>query len=263
MTDTFESFDALTGAPRGAVVDLLFRMADDEIIMGHRGSEWTGHAPILEEDIAFSSMSQDEMGHALTFYRMLHELGESDPDTLAFSRKAREYRCCSLVALEAHRDWAMSIVRQFLYDAQESVRLSALRAGSLVPLADVANKLCSEEKYHLMHGRSWIRRLGDATPEAHERMQNALNTLYPHALGMFEPTGADEVLDRAGICPIEKQLQCEWESAVVTVLEDGGLNVPENSQPVYGGRVGQHGEDLAKLLDGMQLVYQIDPSAKW
>lgn len=260
---TFESFDALDDAARNAVINLLYRLADDELIIGHRHSQWTGLAPILEEDIALSSMAQDEMGHAHVYYQMLHQLGEADPDKLAFTRKVREFRCASITSLPAKRDWALCIVRQFLYDSAESVRLAALEQSTLTPLAQFARKLRGEEKYHLMHGRSWILRLGNSTPQSHEKMQEALCKVYPHAMGLFEPTEADETLAQLGICLREKELCKQWESAAAPVLVDAGLEVPENVRPIHGGRVGRHSEDLAELLDGLQLVYSIDPSANW
>ena len=260
---TFDSLGDLRGITRDGVVDLLYRMGDDEMVIGHRNSEWTGLAPILEEDIAFSSMAQDEMGHAQAYYQMLHELGEPDPDTIAFGRKPREYRCASLVCLAHDRDWALSIVRQFLYDSAETVRLTAYIESSLVPLAQLARKLWGEEKYHLMHGRTWMLRLGQSTEDARAKIQVSLDKVYPYALGLFEPTEADETLVQAGICPKEQELQMQWESAVIPVLTDAGLKIPANAKPVYGGRVGRHPEELSKLLEGMQLVYSIDPAAKW
>lgn len=260
--DKIETLDALTGATREAVIHLLYRMADDELIIGHRNSEWTGHAPILEADIAFSSMAQDEMGHAQAYYDMLHVLGERDPDTLAFGRKPREYRCASLVCLPKG-DWGFSLIRQFLYDAAEQVRLTALAESSLVPLAQLTTKLRGEEKYHMMHGRTWVLRLGNATTESHAKMQAALDRAYPHALGLFEPTEFDETLAQAGVCPREEELQKQWESAVAPVLDDAGLEVPDSARPVFGGRVGKHPPELAELLDQMQAVYSIDPAAKW
>lgn len=247
---------------KSAVTDLLYRLADDELIIGHRNSEWTGHGPILEEDIAFSSMAQDEIGHAQVYYQLLHELGEADPDSLGFGRKARQYRCASLVSLPKG-DWAFSVLRQFLYDTGEAVRLAALCEGTLKPLADLARKLRGEEKYHLMHGRQWILRLGQATAESSRRMQDALNELYPHALGIFEPTEADETLAQIGICPRERELRTQWESAVSPTLEAAGLKLPENPVPAHGGRVGRHPAALAELLEQMQSVFNIDPTAKW
>ncbi len=258
----FQAFDELSGAVRESVIDLLYRLADDELVIGHRNSEWTGHGPILEADIAFSSMAQDEMGHAQAYYQMLHQLGEADPDTLAFGRKPRQYRCASLVCLP-NGDWAFSVLRQFLYDAAETVRLIAFSESTLVPLAQLATKLRGEEKYHLMHGRTWVLKLGNGTEESQKRMQAALDLAYPHALGLFEPTEFDEPLAQAGISPREGELRKQWESAVSPVLADARLRVPDNAKPVYGGRVGKHPEALKQLLDQLQLVYNIDPMAKW
>ncbi len=257
-----ETCQALSGVTKEGVIDLLYRMADDELMIGHRNSEWTGHAPILEEDIAFSSMAQDEIGHAQAYFQMLHELGEADADTLAFGRKPREYRCAALVSLQKD-DWAFTIVRQFLYDASEQVRLTALANCNFKPLAQLATKLRSEEKYHMMHGRVWMLRLGKSTDESHALMQAALDKAYPYALGLFEPTEHCQPLSQAGICPPEDDLKSQWESAVAPVLADAGLTIPESCKPVYGGRVGKHPPELTQLLDGLQLVYNIDPAAKW
>ena len=260
---SFDTPAALDPVQRRATVDLLFRLADDALVMGHRNSEWTGLGPILEEDIAFSSMAQDEMGHAQVYYQLLHELGEADPDTLAFNRKARDWKCASLVSLPGKHDWAFSLVRKFLYDIAVSVRLNALAESAYVPLAHVARKLKSEKKFHLMHGRAWVLRLGAARADSRPRVQKALDYAYPYALALFEPTQADEILAQAGIAPRELQMRKEWESAVAPVLREAGLMVYDNSRPVDGGRVGQHPAELKELLDAMQMVYQIDPAAKW
>lgn len=262
MEPEFKTLQELPRTVRDGVVSLLYRLADDELVIGHRNSEWTGHGPVLEADIAFSSMAQDEIGHAQAHYRLLHDLGEADPDTLAFGRTIRQFRCAALTSLPKG-DWGFSVLRQFLYDAAETVRLKALSEGTLAPLAQLASKLRSEEKYHLMHGRGWVLRLGDATAESHLRMQNALDVLYPHALGLFEPTEFDEPLAQAGICPREEDLQKEWGSAVAPVLKSANLKTPDNAVPVYGGRVGKHPAVLRALLEQMQSVFQLDPTAKW
>ncbi len=260
---TMETLQDLDAPLKSAVIDLLYRLADDAIIIGHRGSEWTGFAPILEEDIAFSSMAQDDMGHAHAFYQMLHELGEPDPDTNVFGRKLDQWKCASLVSLSSERDWAMSLVRKYFYDVAESLRLDSLAKGTLIPLAQLARKLSSEKKYHLMHGHMWMPRLGKGTSESHQLMQHAVDTLYPHALGMFESTDADSLLDQAGVCPQENDLQQRWVAEVDKILSEATLKVSVQSSPVYGGRVGEHPDDLATLLENMQLVYNLDPSAKW
>ncbi len=259
----FETLSALDQATKTAVIDLLYRMADDAIIAGHRGSEWTGLAPILEEDIAFSSMAQDDMGHAYMFYKMLHELGEPDPDKTVFTRELRHWKCASLVSLPNERDWAFCLLRKFLYDAAVDVRLAALSEGSLTPLAQLVRKLRREKKYHLMHGRAWVSRLGVGTDESRSRMAKAMAFAYPHALGMFEPTDADETLAQADICHNEAQLKAQWESAISPTLAAAELNIPVNAEPIYGGRHGRHPAELAELLHSMQLVYSIDPNTKW
>jgi ring-1,2-phenylacetyl-CoA epoxidase subunit PaaC len=257
---TYDSFESLNDMLHEAVADLLYRMADDEFVIGHCHSEWTGQIPISDEDVAFSSIARDEMGHARSYYQMLHELGEPDPDTLAFSRKAREFRCASLVSL-VKDDWAFSVVRHFLYDAQESVRLAALSQGTLTPLAEVARKHRDKEKHHLAHGRNLVLRLGDSASETHDTMQEALDFAYPHALGLFERTDADEPLAQADICPREEQFCREWESAIAPVLSDAGLTVPEGVEPIIGGRVGKHPETFAQLLEDIQRTPSFDPAS--
>ncbi len=260
---SIESFNDLDDMTRTAVVDLLYRLGDDALVMGHRDSEWTGLAPILEEDIAFSSMAQDEIGHAHVYYQMLHELGEPDPDTIAFGRKPKEWKCAALVCVPNNRDWAFCIMRKFLFDSAELVRLAALTNNSLVPLAQLARKLKGEKNFHLMHDRLWVTRLGQAVKASQDRMQRALDQAYPLAMGLFESTGTDEVLAQKNICPREADLMKEWESAIIPVLTEAGLQIDANAQPVLGGRTGKHPEALGELLNSMQLVYNIDPSAKW
>lgn len=259
---TTQSPPALTTEYIAALNDLILRLADDELIIGHRNSEWTGLAPILEADIAFSSMAQDEMGHALAYYRLLHDLGRSDPDTLAFLRSPSDFRCASLVALDKG-DWAFSIVRQYLYDTAESVRLDALGTSGYAPLAMLARKIRGEEKYHVMHGRNWVMKLGAATEESHHRMQAALDVAFPHALGLFEPTRLDATIAELGIQPREGDLCRTFVETITPFLAEAGLKLPANAKPAHGGRAGRHPPELAALLDAMQQVYRIEPTGKW
>ncbi|MFQ5430752.1 MAG: 1,2-phenylacetyl-CoA epoxidase subunit PaaC [Phycisphaerae bacterium] len=254
--------ESLSPRVRSAVVDLLYRLADDNLVLGHRNSEWTGLAPILEADIALSSMAQDKMGHALTFYRLLHDLGEPDPDSLAFLRKPEQFRCCSLVALE-RGDWALSIVRHFMFDEATQLRLEALVDSAYAPLAAVARKLRGELKYHVMHGRMNVARLGRGTEESRSRIQAAVDRLFPHGLGIFEPTDRDETIAAEGVQCREAELCAAWRGRVEPILVEAGLTLPESTEPIYGGRRGRHPETLARLLDDMQQVYRLDPEAKW
>lgn len=246
---------------QAALRELLFRLADDEIVIGHRNAEWTGHGPILEEDIAFSSMAQDEIGHAQVYYSLLHELGEADPDHLAFMRGPGGFRCAQLVELP-RGDWAFSVVRQFLYDAAESVRLAALSHSSYQLLAQAARKFVGEEKYHFMHGKTWMVQLGRATAESRARLQAALDQAFPYALGLFETTDADAAIVAEALQAPEAELKQEWLAVIQPILAEAGLTAPE-AVPIVGGRKGRHTEHLAALLNDMQLVFRTDPEAKW
>ena len=257
---SFASLSDLAGIAREAVVNLLYRLADDELVIGHRDSDWSGHAPIHGANVAFSAMARDEVGHAMVYYQMLHDLGEGDPNMLAFGREPRDFRCAALAGLPKG-DWGFSVLRRFLYDAGENVRLAALAESSFIPLARLATKLHGDEKNHLAQGRKWVLQLGGAGQENRRIMQAALDAAYPHALGLFEPTEYDEPLAQAGICPREDELQRQWESAVAPVLADAGLSVPEAAPPIYGGRVGRHPTALKELLDSIKSVH--DTGRTW
>ena len=243
-----------------ALKELLFRLADDEVMIGHRNAEWTGRGPILEADIAFASMAQDELGHAQFYYSLLHELGEADPDHLAFARDAGDFRCAQLAELPKG-DWAFSIVRQFLYDAAESVRLAALSRSSYAPLAQAARKFAGEEKYHLLHGKTWVLQSGRAA-ESQARLQAALDQVYPYALGLFEITGGDPAMAAERLQAPEAELQADWLALIAPVLSEAGLRLSRpGAAPMAGGRRGRHTEHLTALLNDMQLVFRADLEA--
>jgi len=252
---------ALPDPLREAVGQLLLAMADDEVLLGHRDSEWVGHAPILEADIAMASIAQDEIGHAVLWYSLLQELGWPDPDRMAYFRDPPEFRNATLVELPKG-DWAFTIIRQFLFDFAEKVRLEALMASAWTPLAAAAAKVRREETYHLMHSRAWVLRLGDATEESHRRMQAALEQAWPHALGLFEPTPGEILRVEAGIQPPEAELRARWEAEVRPILEAASLRIPE-AEPVYGGRLGRHTEHLAALLADFQVVARSGLGETW
>ena len=253
---TFDTLDSLTGVLRYAVADLLYRMADDELLMGYCDAEWTSAESIPDQYAAFPLMDRDEREHARAYYRMLHDLGQPDLPTLVMDRDRRAFRCASLVCLPT-KDQPFSIIRRFLYDAQESVRLMALRGSTLTPLAELARTLHEQEREHLAHTRRWIFGLGDSGAQGRDKMQEVLHFIYPHALGLFEPTEADNPLAESGICPREDQLRREWESAVVPVLGGVGLSIPENMEPVHGGRVGKHPPALEKLLVNVRTRFDV------
>ena len=245
-------------------LDLLYRLADDQLILGHRNSEWNGLGPILEEDIAFSSMAQDKLGHALHLYGLLHELGEAEPDIVAFTRNAPQFHCCQLVELPIG-EYDFSLVRHFLFDHAELLRFQALAESTYEPLAQVARKLRGELKYHALHANTWIKRLGTATDESIERMQNALDFTLPYALGIFETTAAEPDILSSGLFIGEAELHSRWLESITKVIAQTALELPDLKlvTPVLGGRRGQHTAHLQPLLDEMAEVFRLDPTADW
>jgi ring-1,2-phenylacetyl-CoA epoxidase subunit PaaC len=248
-----------------ALKNLLYRMADDDLILGHRNSEWTGFGPILEEDIAFASIAQDQIGHALAYYHLLTTLGEAEPDQLAFHRKVEEYRCCQLVEWPNNHDYAFSLVRHFLYDHAKRLRIEALRNCSYAPLAELAIRIGREVKYHTLHADTWVRQLGTSTEEARLRLQSALNEAYPMALGIFEPTEFTDALAQDGVLPKEAELQAKWHTLIEEICTRANLKLPTDfDASVYmGGRRGYHSEHLAQLVSEMTEVFSIDTAAIW
>lgn len=248
-----------------AIKDLLYRLADDKLIIGHRMSEWIGMGPILEEDIAFASMAQDEVGHSQAYYNLLHDLGEDIPDKIAFMRSEAEYRSSHFVEYPIG-DYAFSLMRHYLFDMADMVRLKHLSSSSYRPLASLATKLSREEKYHQLHGRTWVQQLSTRTEEAKLKMQAALTDLYPAAFGLFEPTQHTPVLEADGVQPLEDTIMKEWRAVVEPFLTDTcGLKLPDVSNFVdhFGGRSGHHTPHLAPLLLEMTEVFRIDPEAIW
>jgi ring-1,2-phenylacetyl-CoA epoxidase subunit PaaC len=247
-----------------AIKDLLLRMADDELILGHRNSEWTGLGPILEEDIAFSSMAQDKLGHSQAIYNILHSLGETDPDKLAFGRKENEFKCCHFVEFPIG-EYDFSLMRHILFDASEAIRFEMLTHSAFEPVANVTKKFRGEIKYHNMHAETWLNQLCNGSGESKLRMQTALNFCFPLALGIFEPSDYESILIEGGIFPGEKKLQEVWIEHIKSKISDAGLIMPDEYEvtPSYGGRKGSHTEYLKPLLEEMTEVYDIDPNAEW
>jgi len=242
------------------LVQFTLSMADDELILAHRNSEWTGHAPILEEDIAFSNIAQDELGHASLWYDLCCNLSDDDPDRLVFFRTPDEYRNVLMVELPKS-DWAFTIARQYLFDAYELVSLNNLVNSTYRPIAEVAGKIRTEEIYHYRHTSSWIKRLGLGTEESNMRTQKALNELWSFAGQLFIDSPSIQMLADSGVAPRSEILRQEWEEIVVPFLQDSGFLIP-SAEPVDAIR-GDHTGNLTSLLAEMQEVARTDPSAKW
>jgi ring-1,2-phenylacetyl-CoA epoxidase subunit PaaC len=248
-----------------AIKDLLFKMADDALIIGHRNSEWTGIGPMLEEDLAFSSMAQDKIGHAQALYKILNEVfGEADADTLAFKREEQNLKCCQFVE-QPIGEYDFSIVRQFLFDHAELIRYDMLTQSFFQPLALLAKKVKGEIKYHVMHADTFVKQLGNGTEESKARMQSSLNYAWHLALGIFEKGEFERELIAENIFAGEDEVKKRWLEKITPIIEAANLKVPstDESKIVYGGRKGFHSEYLKQLLDEMSEVVRTDIDAEW
>jgi ring-1,2-phenylacetyl-CoA epoxidase subunit PaaC len=247
-----------------AVKELLYKMADDQLILGHRNSEWTGMGPLLEEDIAFSSMAQDKIGQSLALYMLLEQLGEASPDTVAFMRKADLFHNCVFVELP-NGEYDFSLIRHFLFDTALALRFDMLSRSSWPQLAQLAVKVRGELKYHTLHANTWIKKLGSATDESVDRLQRALIYSLPFALGIFEESPFEEDLVNEGVFDGERVLRQRWEKKIEEIIVQTRLTLPplNNITPILGGRSGKHSEHLQPLLDEMSEVFRIDPEAEW
>lgn len=230
----------------------ILALADDELILGHRNSEWAGHAPILEEDIAFANLALDEMGHAQLWYELYREMTDTEIDYLVFFRSAADYRNTQFVEFPKG-DWAYSMLRQYLFDGYENVALAHLVNSSSPRVAEIAAKIRPEEMYHLRHTSNWVKRLGLGTEESHRRMQNALDEMWAYALQLFVVQEGEQEWIEENIFSGSRALQAEWEANVAAHLSVSGLRVPAAREPIATLRTA-HTEYLTELLAGMQHV---------
>jgi ring-1,2-phenylacetyl-CoA epoxidase subunit PaaC len=281
---------------------LLLAVADDELVLGHRHSEWTGWAPWVEEDLAFSSIAQDEMAHARLLYELAEPLDHRDPDTLALGRAPEEYRH-AILCERPNGDWGYTLARHYLYDTADDVRMAALEGSSWKELADAVRTLRLEERYHLQHAREWFGRLAGGPVEARQRFAAGLESAMPEALALFEALPGEETLVRDGVLPrANEDLLGQWLGSIGAELEEASLDwvltahvrstgemVPTSSGEIEagptlsvpgverqdgrwvhvggfagaGGRQGKHTEDFAGLWAELTALYRAVPGATW
>jgi ring-1,2-phenylacetyl-CoA epoxidase subunit PaaC len=247
---------------RDALAELLLTLADDEFVIGYWDSEWTGIAPMLEEDVAMSSVSQDEIGHARAWYELLASLTDDDADRIAYGRAPDEYRHAALMN-HARSDWAFTVARRFLYEHADAVRLEALARSSYAPLSELAVKMRREETYHLMHFDVWLRRLADAGGEARERLTAALEGLGSEAATVFTPLAGEADLLAAGILPEPLDaLRLRWLERVGPACEALGLPAPDDAAPSPDGRV-RRTDEFAWLHRELTMVARSEEAATW
>jgi len=248
--------------PKVALGELLRSMADDEFVIGFSDSEWTGIAPILEEDIAMSSLAQDEIGHAAALYGLLGTLLDEDPDALAYDRRPQEYRHCRLLD-HGRGDWAMAIARRYLYDSADAVRLEALAGGAWEPLADLVGKLIREERYHRMHVGAWLERLAHDDGEARTRLLVALRQLQHDAATVFAPLPDEVALIEAGILAAPMpELEGRWRQAIGPTFAELDLPMPPAAAQPERGRL-DHGDAFDWLWREFTSVRRSEPGVSW
>jgi ring-1,2-phenylacetyl-CoA epoxidase subunit PaaC len=251
----------LDAAAREALAELLLSVADDEFVIGFWDSEWTGIAPMLEEDVATSSIAQDEIGHARALYELLAELTDDDADRIAYGRSPEDFRHAALLN-HARGDWAFSVARRYLYETADAVRLTALAGSSHEPLAALAGKMRREETYHLLHADAWLRRLAEAGPETRERLATSLRALWTDAHQIFAPLAGEDVLVRDGLLPMPMAaLHSEWRAQIQPVLEPITDALPEAS-PTIDGRA-RRTDDFTWLHGEFTSVTRAEAGAMW
>ena len=268
-------------------LEYILQLADDALIMGHRLSEWTGHGPILEQDIAITNTSLDHLGRARSLYQYAAELFNAlpedqktsvfnsvtinttvqsgkaiDEDDLAFLRDARDFRNVLLVE-QPNNDWAYTIARSFYFDAFCYFYFGALCHSNDAAVAAVAAKSLKETTYHLRWSSEWVIRLGDGTEESHERMQQAINELWMYTGEMFIASDADRAAAEAGIGALPETVAAQWKARVVEILNEATLTQPTGTWMQQGGRTGVHSEHLGYLLAEMQFMQRAYPGMDW
>ena len=240
------------------------RLGDDALILSHRLSEWVGHGPELEEDIALANVALDLLGQARLLLAHAGELeGKGrDEDALAFRRDVLDFTNVLLVE-QPNGDFAHTMMRQLLFDAYSSALWPRLAASADPELAGIAGKAAKEAAYHIEQSAAWIVRLGDGTEESHRRAAAALEALWPYAEELFEADEVETALAAQGIAVPPSTLRPAWRARIDGVLAEAGLAPPENAGAQRGGRQGRHGEHLGHLLAEMQFLQRAYPGADW
>lgn len=240
------------------------RLADNALVLGHRLSEWCGHAPVLEEDLALANMALDLIGQARSFYSYAGEIeGRGrDEDALAYLRDAREFRNVLLVE-QPNGDFALTIVRQLFFAAFARPHFEQLARSDDATLAAIAAKAEKEMAYHLRHAAEWTIRLGGGTDESQRRAQAAVDELMPYTGELFEADQVEGSLIEAGVAPDPASVRPLWNKTIQEVLTEATLALPREGFMQSGGRNGRHSEHLGHLLAELQFLQRAYPGASW
>ena len=275
-----------------SLVSLVTALGDDELILGHRHSEWTGFAPHIEEDVAFSSIAQDEIGHAAAYYSIVASVTGDDPDRLALGREPGEYRNAILCERD-NQDWSYSLARHWLYDHADGLRLEALEETAHDELRALVNKMRREERYHLIHADAWMKRIANGPVEGRTKLIDAITRAYDDAMGLFEPFERENEAVKEGWLPVTSdELRRRFEDRVSAALDELGLPTHfqkradasaefvasssgdliagegqnDNTEPAhdgFGGRTGTRSPEFQALWDDLTAMYRTHPGATW
>lgn len=251
--------------PDQALTDYILHLGDNALILGHRNSEWTGHGPILEQDIALSNIALDLIGQARFYYQLAAERMNAagvTEDTLAFHRDAWDFKNC-LLSEQINGDWGKTILRQFLFSAYQYFLYRGLRHSRESRLAEIAEKSLKEVTYHLRWSGEWVVRLGDGTEESHSRMEKAMEELWKFTGELFMPADYEQRLAASGIAVDLPVIRPLWEDHVNEVLRTAGLQGIEGEWMQTGGKQGKHTEQLGYLLAEMQFLQRAYPGCEW
>lgn len=246
------------------IFEFLLRLGDDRLILGHRLSEWCGHAPILEEDIALANIALDCIGQANAIYSIAAELEDKErtADDLAFFRNERDFKNLQLLE-QPNEDFAFTIARQFYYDEYSFLLYDKLKESSFKELSGIAEKSLKEIAYHVRHSKQWILKLGDGTDESHKKIQEAIDALWIFTNEMFANDKVISELVNDNIIPNLQSLKGEWIASISKILEEATLSLPNSEDFTSGSRDGIHTEYLGHLLAEMQILPRSFPNAKW
>ncbi|WP_017727870.1 1,2-phenylacetyl-CoA epoxidase subunit PaaC [Halalkalibacterium ligniniphilum] len=256
------------------LLDLLLQLGDDDFILSFRGSEWLGLCPHIEEDVAYSSITQNTMGHATMYYKLIEEIGEGSADELAHARTEGQ-RKNAIILEEANGegsyldepkyDWAFAVVRNYLYEVAKKIRLDSLKQSSYVPLANVARSVSREQYYHIKHWEIWFKQLLTSTPEARGKMETQIERIWKDFGGVLSlGPNADKMKDLQLIAG-EKELSEKWLAMIESAFEEVGLQLPTSNPGLEAGngREGTHTEHLTTALATLSEVYNMDRAAAW
>ncbi len=247
-----------------AILEYTLRIADDSLILGHRVSEWCGHGPILEEDIALTNIALDLIGQATNFFDYAAKVQDQGKtcDDLAFLRLEREYKNVLLVE-QKNGHFGDTLARQFFFDVFRKLYFEALSKSTDKDLAGIAEKSLKETKYHLKHSSEWMIRLGDGTQESHDKIQESVNHLWKFTDELFFMDQVDELLIKENIAVDLEALKSAWNGYINEIFQEATLTIPTNGWKQAGGRKGLHSEHMGYALAELQYMQRAYPNMQW